>query len=151
VTAGQATEARIAALEAELEKTRKERDFLRAAYEALKRELELLKRRIFIAKAERVDHEQLKLEFQDKLALLNQLADTLEEPKPDAQDDTEPDSPTKPGKDDRRKKRKTSPTGRRRLEGDERRGPRHVQGLRRVRAGRRQERLRRALSTLRPG
>ena len=100
---------------AEVETLRKERDFLRAAYDALKRELELLKRRIFIATAERVDAEQLKLEFQDKLALLNKLADTLEEPKLEQQAG-EPNRPANGGKSDGRKKRKSPPTGRRKLE-----------------------------------
>jgi transposase len=62
--------ARIAELE-------KERDNLRAAYERLRQELELMKRRIFIAKAERVDTKQLELEFADKLRELEQLAGTL--------------------------------------------------------------------------
>jgi chromosome segregation ATPase len=69
-----ALESALAASNAELTEMRKERDFLRAAYDALKRELELLKRRIFIATAERVDNEQLKLEFKDKLELLNKMA-----------------------------------------------------------------------------
>jgi DNA repair exonuclease SbcCD ATPase subunit len=106
-------DAELARRDAELAKARKERDFLRAAYDALKQELELLKRRMFIATAERVDSEQLKLEFQDKLALLNKMACTLEEPKGE-----EPVSgePVKGGKRDGRKKRKTSPTGRRKLD-----------------------------------
>lgn len=68
---------RIAALEAELSAARAERDeqlaerqrvtaerdTLREAYTAVKLELELLKKRLFVAKAERVDVEQLELEF----------------------------------------------------------------------------------------
>ena len=53
---------RIAALEAALAAERervvtltKERDRLRASHDRLREELELLKRRLFIAKAERVD------------------------------------------------------------------------------------------------
>jgi transposase len=104
-------ESALAKREAELADARKERDFLRAAYDALKQELELLKRRIFVATAERVDNEQLKLEFQDKLALLNKMAGTLGEP-PSA----EPSAPANDGKHDGLKNRKTPPTGRRKLE-----------------------------------
>jgi transposase len=59
---------------AELEK---ERDNLRASHERLRQELELFKRRLFIAKAERTDTEQLKLEFAQKLRELDELAGTL--------------------------------------------------------------------------
>jgi hypothetical protein len=68
-----ATETRIAELEAALAAERaalaaewdrsaklaEERDLLRASHERLRFELELLKRRIFVAKAERVDTAQL--------------------------------------------------------------------------------------------
>jgi transposase len=50
-----------------------ERDLLKASHERLRLELELLRRRIFVAKAERVDTAQLELEFAAKLAALNQL------------------------------------------------------------------------------
>jgi transposase len=106
-----ALESALASRDAELAKVHKERDFLRAAYDALKRELELLKRRIFIATAERVDSEQLKLEFQDKLALLNAMAGTLGEAP-----ETEPNAPANDRKRDGRKDRTTPPTGRRKLE-----------------------------------
>lgn len=60
---------------AELEQ---ERDNLRASHERLRQELELWKRRLFIAKAERSDNEeQLKLEFADKMRQLDALAGTL--------------------------------------------------------------------------
>ena len=65
-----ASATRIAALE-------KERDSLRSAYERLRQELELMKRRIFMAKAERVDTRQLELEFADKRRELERLAGTL--------------------------------------------------------------------------
>lgn len=78
-------QSRIAALEAELSAARAERDdvkaerdTLREAYTAMKLELELLKRRLFIAKAERVDVEQPELEFAAKLAELDALAKRLE-------------------------------------------------------------------------
>jgi transposase len=46
-----------------LESTTAERDKLRRAYDRLSEELELLRRRIFLAKAERVDTTQLELQF----------------------------------------------------------------------------------------
>ena len=46
---------------------------LRASHERLRLELELLRRRIFVAKAERVDTAQLELEFAAKLAELDRL------------------------------------------------------------------------------
>lgn len=66
-----------------------ERDNLRAAYERLREELELWKRRLFIAKAERVDTKQLALEFADKMRQLEALAGTLgiQEPKPESKAD----------------------------------------------------------------
>lgn len=85
------TDSRIAKLEAELESARtravsetaraealeKERDALRASHERLRLELELLRRRMFVAKAERVDTAQLKLEFAEKLRALDLVAGTL--------------------------------------------------------------------------
>ncbi len=60
---------------AELEK---ERDNLRASHERLRQELELFKRRLFIAKAERAhDAKQLELEYAQKLRELDALAGTL--------------------------------------------------------------------------
>ncbi len=50
-----------------------ERDLLKASHERLRLELELLRRRIFVAKAERVDTAQLELEFAATLAALDQL------------------------------------------------------------------------------
>ncbi|MCI0673785.1 MAG: hypothetical protein L0Y64_25325, partial [Myxococcaceae bacterium] len=72
--------ARVAQLEAQLSEEReraaqlvRERDSLRASFERLRLELELLKRRIYVAKAERVDTHQLEMEFAQKLAALTQL------------------------------------------------------------------------------
>ena len=71
VAARDAATQRIADLE-------KERDNLRASHERLREELELWKRRIFIAKAERADNvAQLQLEFADKMRQLDALAGTL--------------------------------------------------------------------------
>ena len=74
-------QSRIAELEAALavehgrvEELTRERDQLRASHERLRLELELLKRRIFVAKAERVDTAQLELEFAEKLAELDRLS-----------------------------------------------------------------------------
>ncbi len=113
---------RMAELEAELSKVRSERDVLRAAYDALKQEVELLRRRIFIATAERVDTHQLKLEFSEKLALLNKMAGTLDAPSFEsdtgaASDELAGDAggPAK-RKRDGRKDRKVPPTGRRKLD-----------------------------------
>lgn len=71
------TDERILKLEAALEAERqraqaleKERDVLRASHERLRLELELMRRRMFLAKAERVDTDQLKLEFAEKLRAL---------------------------------------------------------------------------------
>jgi hypothetical protein len=47
---------------------------LREAHEALPREVELARRRLVVAKAERVDTTQLELEFAAKLAALDALA-----------------------------------------------------------------------------
>jgi transposase len=91
----------------------KERDNLRASHERLRVELELFKRRIFIAKAERSDDEkQLRIEFEAKLRELDALAGTLgiangDEPKSD-------DRPARDGKP-RGKRAGNRGTGRRDL------------------------------------
>jgi transposase len=109
-TPGTTEQARVAALEAELAASRelvaqltKERDLLRSSHERLRLELEMLKRRIFVAKAERVDSAQLELEFAKKLAELDRLGG-----KPEPEDDDE-------GGDDSSPKGKRRPTGRRDL------------------------------------
>lgn len=75
---------RVAELEAALSKTSAalvtvtaERDKLRHAYEQLKGQLELLRRRIFLAKAERIDTMQLEIEFAETKAKLDRLAKEL--------------------------------------------------------------------------
>lgn len=55
-----------------------ERDRLREAYDALTREVELARRRLVVAKAERVDTTQLELEFATKLAELDKLSRSAE-------------------------------------------------------------------------
>lgn len=54
-----------------------ERDTLRRAYRQLMEQFELLRRRIFIAKAERVDTSQLELEFATTKRKLDELAQQL--------------------------------------------------------------------------
>ena len=68
-----------------------ERDKLRRAYEQLKAQLEMLRRRIFLAKAERIDTRQLELEFAETQAKLVELAASLGEP---LAEDTEADPAT---------------------------------------------------------
>lgn len=71
-------------LKAALAKVTGERDKLRRAYEQLKEHLELLRRRIFHAKAERIDIRQLEIEFAEtkqKLdAMVKQLGSSELEP-----------------------------------------------------------------------
>ena len=59
--------------------TKAERDRLREAYEALTREVELARRRLVVAKAERVDTAQLELEFAATLAKLDALTRKAED------------------------------------------------------------------------
>jgi len=98
----------LTALQAEREKVvqlTRERDHLRASHERLRLELELLKRRIFIAKAERVDTRQLEMEFAATLAELDRLAGVTPEA---LRGDGAGGSPKAPAA-------KTPPTGRRDL------------------------------------
>jgi len=90
--------ARVAELEAtlraqttELAAIKAERDSLRKAYEVVLRELELLRHRLFVAKAERVENvAQLELEFAAKKAELEALVKRLEEAAPADDDDEKP-------------------------------------------------------------
>jgi transposase/DNA-binding transcriptional regulator YdaS (Cro superfamily) len=98
-----------------------ERDNLRASHERLREELDLFKRRLFIAKAERADTEQLKIEFEEKLRKLDELAGTLGigNKEPDEQNDA--DKATADAKVDaadgkpRGKRKNNAGTGRRKL------------------------------------
>lgn len=67
-------QAALAQRDATLAQVTAERDKLRRAYEQLKEHLELLRRRIFIATAERVDISQLQMEFAQTRAKLDALA-----------------------------------------------------------------------------
>jgi transposase len=97
---------RVAELEAQLAAVTRERDQLRVSHARLREELELLKRRIFVAKAERVDTAQLEMEFAEKLRQLDTLAGTLDDEPSDTSSDDD-------GGD--KKVRKKRPTGRRDL------------------------------------
>ena len=92
-------EERIKALQTALAAVTEERDILRSSHERLRLELEMFKRRIFVAKAERVDTAQLELEFAQTLAVLDQISGELATCEP------EPKEP----------KKKRKPTGRRDL------------------------------------
>jgi transposase len=72
-----AERAALAAKQAALDEVTRERDLLRVSHERLRLELELLRRRIFVAKAERVDTAQLELEFAQKLAELDRIGGAL--------------------------------------------------------------------------
>jgi transposase len=78
-----------------------ERDRLKAAYQQAQLELELMRRRIYVAKAERVDTRQLELEFIARKKELDELARQLGR----AADEAEPSQPPK--------RRKRKPKGRR--------------------------------------
>ena len=99
-----ALEAALAAAERRADEAASERDRLREAYRHLQLELELQRRRLYVAKAERIDTAQLDLEFAATLAKLNEVAGQLAED--DAAADAEPPSPTEP---------RRRPTGRRTL------------------------------------
>ncbi len=87
--------------------TKAERDRLREAYDALTREVELARRRLVVAKAERVDTAQLELEFAATLAKLDALTRKAEDEIGEKPSDT-PEGGERP-----RKKQK--PRGRRDL------------------------------------
>lgn len=94
---------------AELER---ERDNLRASHERLRQELELLKRRILIAKAERLeDVDQLELEYAKKMRELDEAAHTVNMAKERPASDKTPARDGKP----RGKRTNNSGTGRRDL------------------------------------
>ncbi len=98
-----ALEAAYSTMASERDALRSERDSLREAYTAVKLELALLKKRLFIAKAERVDASQLEIEFAEKLAKLDELSKRLE-PLPTELMPAHPPSGARP---------KKKPTGRR--------------------------------------
>jgi transposase len=103
-------EAALTAAQTTLAQVTAERDKLRRAYAQLKEQLELLRRRIYAAKADRVDIRQLELEFAETKKRLDALAAKLAEddpsPPPGAPPPADPPAPPP---------RKTRPSGRRDL------------------------------------
>lgn len=89
----------------------RDRDRLLDAYKRLQLDLELLRRRIFVAKAERIDTGQLELEFADKLTKLKELTEQLERA-PEAEATPSGESPSPPPAD---ADPKSKPKGRRDL------------------------------------
>jgi hypothetical protein len=111
----QAAPGRVAYLEAALAAMTAERDKLRRAYEQVKEQLELLRRRIFGAKAERVDSTQLEIEFHQAQAKLDALAKELGEPVAEPSATPPPASPPPPAPPAPPVKARSKPTGRRDL------------------------------------
>jgi len=115
-----ASRGRVVELEAALASERELRaqwerkhDLLLGAYQALEQQLELIRRRLFIAKAERIDTAQLELEFAATLAALDALAGAPTSD-PSADTNTSADAGgSGSGSGDARGKR--TPTGRRDL------------------------------------
>lgn len=95
-----------------LEKVTRERDQLLASHQRLRLELEILKRRIFIAKAERIDTKQLEMEFADKLRQLDEIAGTLAKTQQGEVEGETADATASPPSGD---EPKAKPTGRRNL------------------------------------
>ena len=89
--------AKLATLEARVELLEKERAARKTAYDLLRAELELLKRRMFVANAERIDIEQLELEFAAKLEGLTRVTSTLDAERADSeQSDAQPQASPAP-------------------------------------------------------
>jgi len=89
-------EAKVAALAAQLSDKSKAYEVLRARYVEIKQELLLLKKRLFVAKAERIDTAQLKLEFENLSKELDSLSGFVPESDEGNNDDKE--DPPKRGK-----------------------------------------------------
>ena len=101
-------EAALAAERAKVAAVEVERDQLRLAYQHLQHELALMRRRLFAAKAERLDTAQLELEFAQKVAALDALNVELGlAPPPEDDGGADPSKPKRGGK--------AKPTGRRDL------------------------------------
>ncbi|HTB77163.1 MAG TPA: IS66 family transposase [Polyangiaceae bacterium] len=97
-----------------------ERDKLRRAYEQVKEQLELLRRRLYVAKAERVDTTQLQLEFAETQARLHALATQLEEGAPPSETlDAPADAVQAPADPPADAKPRSKPAGRRDLRSEE--------------------------------
>lgn len=115
-----AEQARAEVERARAEKVTLERDRLREAYRRLQLELALLRRRIFVAKAERIDSAQLELEFAEKRAELGRIAAELgsaasEELHDILDDGADVEAEAETSEGDPKKKSRRRPTGRRDL------------------------------------
>lgn len=82
---------RLTATSERLASVTSERDNLRRAYRQLMEQFELLRRRIFVAKAERIDVTQLELEFEKTKEKLAELAQKLGETAADTDGGAQPD------------------------------------------------------------
>jgi transposase len=98
-------EATLAATKTQLDAVTAERDKLRRAYEALKEHYELLRRKIFAARAERIDVSQLEMEFKETRQKLEAMARQL----------GHPETSIEPPGDPKTKKKQARPKGRRDL------------------------------------
>jgi len=113
-----ATTGQLAAATSKLASITNERDNLRRAYRQLMEQFDLLRRRIFIAKAERVDATQLELEFEKTKKKLDALAQQLGNDATDAAASDDSDDSNAPGSRPSGKppaKAKTGGKGRRNL------------------------------------
>lgn len=95
-----------------LAKVTEERDRLRRAYDVLREHYELLRRKIFAAKAERIDVTQLELEFAETQKKLEEMARQLGDDGAPLAEVTPSPAETPPPPPPDRKKRSTTPKGR---------------------------------------
>ena len=102
----EATSAKLAAVESE-------RDRLRRAYDQLLEQVALMRHRLFVAKAERVDVRQLEIEFAEKKAELEALASVLGVSLDGGGGDDDDDDDDTTSK--QKKKKRAKPKGRRDL------------------------------------
>jgi len=110
-----AQSAELQEVKAQAERLKRENDKLRQAYMQQREELELLRRRIFIAKAERFDTRQLELEFAKKLVELEALHGEWFDADKDAEGVEDIDSPPAHGNGNQPNRGKKKPLGRRDL------------------------------------
>ncbi len=110
-------EALLASERAKLAEVTAERDRLRRAYQILVEHYELLRRKLFVARAERIDATQLELEFAETKAKLDALAKQLgtELEGTPAPSDAQPSASAPSGDEPKKKRTKTTPTARRNL------------------------------------
>ena len=109
-----AREAKLDAAAVQIAKQAAQYEALREAYMQLQLELKLLKRKIFIASAERADTTQLQLEFETLTQKLDALAGVMGNP---SESDGDPSDESGDSNDpEAKKKRRSKSTGRRRVE-----------------------------------